>query len=296
MTDSAPSRIIPNTFQKPNWIVDVVMRYLPGEHYKMLDVVVRKTLGWLKDKDRIALSQIMELTGKNEDTVRRIMKDLCTFGLVIKTDKNNAKNQGNEYALQMDDRKIDMAALIAFSKKQDARYAKQTKKMRALRGVVVLNKGTLVEQGEGGRVEQGTQKPLSKANIVLVVDAGSVSNEQVKSIFKGYEEEFGGLTAMVRDAINDAMDTYPVEWIPEAMQIAVKSNVRTWKYVEGILKNCKEKNIRPSLNKLEANKYAKHNSAGSAKKPATPPAVEQDAGKLAEINKRRREKQAQPVL
>lgn len=295
MTEAAPSKIIPNSFQKPNWIVDVVMRYLPGEHYKFLDVVVRKTLGWLKEKDRIALSQLCELTGKNEATARRIMKDLCAFGLVIKTDKNNAKNQGNEYALQMDDSKIDMAALIAFGKKQDELYAKRVTKMRSLRGVVLSDESTYVGQGEGGLVGQGTQKPLSKANVVVVVNADAEKN-QVASIFKSYEDEFGGLTAMVRDAINDAMDTYPIDWIPEAMQIAVKANVRTWRFVEGILKKCKEKNVRPSLNKLEVKNYGSNNSGRAVKKQAGTAVVEQDQSKLAEINKRRRDKQAQPAL
>lgn len=79
--------------------------------------------------------------------------------------------------------------------------------------------------------------------------------------FQKYEQEFGGLTPMIADAIKDAEKNYPADWIPEAMAIAVVSNKRSWKYVEGILKNCKAKNIRPSLNKLE--KSNDNNSAGN---------------------------------
>jgi DnaD/phage-associated family protein len=90
----------------------------------------------------------------------------------------------------------------------------------------------------------------------------------VKKISELYEREFGALTVSIRDLINDAVDTYPPEWIPEAMQIAVENNVRTWKYVEGVLRNCKAKKIRPSLNKLEA-KNGQHgagNNKGSGTK------------------------------
>lgn len=92
--------------------------------------------------------------------------------------------------------------------------------------------------------------------IVVVVNSGDVSQK--------YEQEFGALTPMIADAINDACETYPIEWILEAMEIAVKSNKRNWKYVEGILKNCKAKNIRPSLNRLE-NTNGNNNRTGNRK-------------------------------
>lgn len=82
-----------------------------------------------------------------------------------------------------------------------------------------------------------------------------------------YEQEIGQLTAMIADELADAEKTYPPDWIPEAIQIAVVSNKRSWKYVLGILKNCKEKNIRPSLSKFEKGKN-NGNPAGSAKSPA----------------------------
>lgn len=160
----APSRIIPNAFQKPNWVVDVVMRYLPGEHYKCLDVVIRKTLGWMKERDRIALSQIVSLTGISENKVRSCMKDLCAFGLTVKTDGNNAKNQGNEYALQMDDRMIDLSGLMAWHGKRKAVNKRRIAAASSKGGVVSSHGSTPVAREEGGVVARRTQKPLSKAN------------------------------------------------------------------------------------------------------------------------------------
>jgi DNA replication protein DnaD len=68
---------------------------------------------------------------------------------------------------------------------------------------------------------------------------------------------------LIADAIEDACKTYPLDWIQEAINIAVKANKRNWKYVEGILKNCKAKDIHPSLNIKERNNDSYDNSTGN---------------------------------
>jgi DnaD/phage-associated family protein len=60
------------------------------------------------------------------------------------------------------------------------------------------------------------------------------------NIFKLYEENIGPLTPMLADALKDAEQTYPPEWVAEALEIAVKSNKRNWKYVEAILRRWKD--------------------------------------------------------
>jgi len=120
---------------------------------------------------------------------------------------------------------------------------------------------------EGNAPEGNAPEPS-----VVVKDLVVVVNADVAKISTAYEQEFGGLTPMIADAIQDAVTTYPPEWIPEAMQIAVAGNRRSWRYVEGILKNCKAKNIRPSLNRLE--KTNGKNGTGNrqrAKQSKTPP-------------------------
>jgi DnaD/phage-associated family protein len=89
------------------------------------------------------------------------------------------------------------------------------------------------------------KKELIK-NIDLVVNDADVAN-----IAKLYEAEIGALTPLVADAIRDALQTYPADWITEAIPIAVKNNARRWNYVEAILKNCKTAGKKPSLNRLE---------------------------------------------
>lgn len=60
------------------------------------------------------------------------------------------------------------------------------------------------------------------------------------NIFKLYEENIGPLTPLIADALKDAEQTFPPEWVAEALEIAVISNIRDWRYVEAILRRWKE--------------------------------------------------------
>lgn len=60
------------------------------------------------------------------------------------------------------------------------------------------------------------------------------------NVFKLYEENIGPLTPLLADALRDAEETYPGEWLTDAIELAVKNNKRSWKYCEAILKRWKE--------------------------------------------------------
>jgi DnaD/phage-associated family protein len=81
---------------------------------------------------------------------------------------------------------------------------------------------TAIEQGEW-QGDQGDRQPIH-----LVGDQ--------PNIFKLYEENIGVITPMMAEILKDDEATYPASWIKEAIRIAVARNVRTWKYVQGILK------------------------------------------------------------
>ena len=74
------------------------------------------------------------------------------------------------------------------------------------------------------------------------------------NVFKLYEENIGPLTPMIADMLKDAEETYSQEWIAEALEIAVKNNVRNWKYVEAILKRWKEKGKYEGKDRQDAGK------------------------------------------
>lgn len=59
--------------------------------------------------------------------------------------------------------------------------------------------------------------------------------EAPPNIFRLYEENIGPLTPLIADALGEAEDTYPIEWIEDAIRIAVERNKRNWRYAEAIL-------------------------------------------------------------
>jgi DnaD/phage-associated family protein len=60
------------------------------------------------------------------------------------------------------------------------------------------------------------------------------------NIFKLYEENIGPLTPIIADTLKEAEELYLAEWISDAIELSVKNNKRSWKYVEAILKRWKE--------------------------------------------------------
>jgi DnaD/phage-associated family protein len=60
------------------------------------------------------------------------------------------------------------------------------------------------------------------------------------NIFKLYEENIGPLTPMIADALKDDESLYTETWVAEAIQIAVRSNARSLKFIEAVLKRWKD--------------------------------------------------------
>lgn len=60
------------------------------------------------------------------------------------------------------------------------------------------------------------------------------------NLFRLYEENIGPLTPLIADTLRAAQEEYPEDWITEAIQIAVRNNVRRWNYISSILKRWQE--------------------------------------------------------
>jgi DnaD/phage-associated family protein len=56
------------------------------------------------------------------------------------------------------------------------------------------------------------------------------------SVFADYEHNIGTLTPSVADTLRDALDTYPEQWIREAITTAARANARSWNYVAAVLR------------------------------------------------------------
>lgn len=61
------------------------------------------------------------------------------------------------------------------------------------------------------------------------------------NIFLLYEQNIGPLTPILSQMLQEAEDTYPADWIEDAVKLAVTRNARNWNYVEAILKSWREK-------------------------------------------------------
>jgi DnaD/phage-associated family protein len=82
------------------------------------------------------------------------------------------------------------------------------------------------------------------------------------NIYRLYEENIGPLTPLIADALKDAEATYHAEWVEEALEIAVKNNKRSWKYVEAILKRWKEEGRAKRQDRKDSQKGFKRYTEG----------------------------------
>jgi DnaD/phage-associated family protein len=91
----------------------------------------------------------------------------------------------------------------------------------------------------------------------LDIGRAAISNPPVErpNIFKLYEENIGPLTPLLADTLKDAEETYPPEWVAEALEIAVKCNKRNWKYAEAILRRWKEEGHAQEQDRHDAKEH-----------------------------------------
>ena len=80
----------------------------------------------------------------------------------------------------------------------------------------------------------------------------SLPPRTVPNVFKLYEENVGPLTPMIADTLRDAEQTYSAEWVADAIELAVKLNIRNWKYIEAILRRWKEEGRAEKQNRRDA--------------------------------------------
>jgi phage replication O-like protein O len=64
------------------------MKELHGAAFKVISAITRKTFGWNKDKDKISLNQISEITGLSRTQIKKAIKELETTDLIL-CDRNN---------------------------------------------------------------------------------------------------------------------------------------------------------------------------------------------------------------
>lgn len=66
------------------------------------------------------------------------------------------------------------------------------------------------------------------------------------NVFRLYEQNIGLLTPLLADHLVDALETYPADWIEDAIAEAVAYNKRSWRYVQRILEKWASEGRQPT--------------------------------------------------
>ena len=121
-----------------------------------------------------------------------------------------------------------------------------------------VQRGTLlrVDNPDGGFYFVNSPRGRASAEAMQNGDwraSGRISQppREIPNIYKMYEENIGPLTSIIADALKDAEKTYEPQWVADAIDLAVKKNVRNWKYIEAILGRWKEEGRAEKQNRRD---------------------------------------------
>jgi hypothetical protein len=193
--DMSKSAFVPNSFQTPNGYVDLVMSYLTGEEYKVLIYATRRILGFQKRQDRISISQFTDGTKKENEildkgtglgigTVKKCLKSLSEFGLMVKVADNDPKtNEGAMWSLQWDGNKVNWQALEERHAKKQEVEKKRISKARSVRQ-------TGVSGTDRPPASRTTRPPASGTETQKPVETQRNTVKQSLELFKGYFGKF----------------------------------------------------------------------------------------------------------
>jgi len=78
-------------------------------------------------------------------------------------------------------------------------------------------------------IEQGTWRPVEAPQEL------KPALSEPPNIFRLYEENIGTLTPMIAEELREAEQSYPLDWIEEAIRLAVQNNKRSWRYALAVL-------------------------------------------------------------
>lgn len=86
-----------------NVIVEKLCKYrLSGQEWQILWVILRKTYGWNKKMDRIALSQFSKMTGIDRSKCHGILKGLINKNIIIKDVTQKVNSKSISYGIRKD--------------------------------------------------------------------------------------------------------------------------------------------------------------------------------------------------
>ncbi|WP_338841816.1 DnaD domain protein [Paenibacillus glucanolyticus] len=125
------------------------------------------------------------------------------------------------------------------------------------------NKHNTTQHNQHNHTEQQPTEP----NPIDPVSSSRLEFEM--NPYRMFENEgFGTISSVIKDQLDDMIDTYGSRWVCEAMKKAVLAGKRMTKYVEGILKNWKAEGIDEPWTKEQPKKRT--GSQSRSGKPSIP--------------------------
>ena len=120
--NSAVSKIIPNSFQVPNYYADEVMHYLTGAELKILLYAIRRTFGFQRATAKISLSQfcsgtvingqpVEQGTGLARGSAIKAIDDLVKAKILLLVSKGKGK-ESSEFGINLDSSDINLQHFI----------------------------------------------------------------------------------------------------------------------------------------------------------------------------------------
>lgn len=171
-----------------NEILDALVSIrIPGEARQCLDFIIRKTYGFNKKEDWIALSQFVKSTGLRKPTVQRALKKLLIMNTIIKKDNG----LGVTYGLQKDcdqwkplPKKITV--IIKDNKGLQKEYPRDSKKSTG-GGLQKDNEGDSKKIIRGDSKKDTTKDYITKDNITKDIPFFEIIENLNKVISKNFK-------------------------------------------------------------------------------------------------------------
>lgn len=93
----------PNYTQLPNEFFEEMLQHLSPMETKVLLVIMRKTFGWKKMRDRISISQLEQYTGSRRQAILKAIKSLISKKIIIKQIEGKKGEQQTFYEIVVED-------------------------------------------------------------------------------------------------------------------------------------------------------------------------------------------------
>jgi len=194
----------------PNFLLDKMSEMKPAE-FKALMAIYRLVIGYKEYRDsrrrHISITKLQEFIGLSRQGVINAMAALEEYGYVTKVDTDGV----NEWVVNSVDQQEPESS-------QDS--------------LPVVNS---VDGTSQDSLPPSNKRKVSKEKDTTA--ASRAAEKQNDDAFVFYENNIGGMTPRISEWIKDAISEHSEPVVIEAMDEAVKSNVRRWKYVQAILEN-----------------------------------------------------------